>query len=156
MPGGDIIGLAFFALLAIAALTSTVSLLEVPVAFLVDEKKWTRKKAVWVITVITFFAGLPSALSQGTVDFLSNFHFLGQTDFLSLMNFLFSDMSLSIGGFFVCVFVGWAWGSRNAVEEIAVGTNERTARMLFGWEFLIKFVCPVIIFAVLLNVFHVF
>lgn len=156
MPAGHIIGLAFFALLAIAALTSTVSLLEVPVAFLVDEKKWTRKKSVWVITAITFVAGLPSALSQGTVDFFSSFHFLGQTDFLSLMNFLFSDMSLSIGGFFVCVFVGWAWGSKNAVEEISIGTNERTVKVLFGWEFLIKFVCPVIIFAVLLNVFRVF
>ena len=155
MPGGTFIGIAFFALLAIAALTSTVSLLEVPVAFLVDEKKWTRKKAVWIITAITFVAGLPSALSQGTVDALSHFNFLGQTDFLSLMNFLFSDLSLSIGGFFVCVFVGWVWGSRNAVQEIGTGTGEMTKRVLFGWEFLIKFVCPVIIFFVLLNVFGI-
>lgn len=155
MPGGELIGIAFFVLLAIAALTSTVSLLEVPVAFLVDEKKWTRKKAVWVITIITFVAGLPSALSQGTVGFLSDFHFLGQTDFLSLMNFLFSDLSLSIGGFFVCLFVGWVWGSRNATQEIASGTGETTVRLLFGWEFLIKFVCPVIIFFVLLNVFGI-
>ncbi len=156
MPGGTFIGLAFFILLAIAALTSTVSLLEVPVAFLVDEKRWTRKKATLLISGLTLFAGLPSALSQGSVGFLSQMNFLGQTDFLSLMNFLFSDLSLPIGGLLLCLFVGWVWGSKNAVEEIKTGASPMVARMLFGWEFLIKFVCPVVIFVVLLNVFGVF
>lgn len=156
MPGGTLIGLGFFGLLAIAALTSTVSLLEVPVAFLVDEKRWTRKKAVLVIGLLTFFVGLPSALSQGTVGFLSEMDFLGQTDFLSLMSYVFSDLSLSTGGLLLCLFVGWVWGTRNAAEEIKAGTPSSVARWLFGWEFLIKFVCPVVIFVVLLNVFGIF
>ncbi|MBI4418265.1 MAG: sodium-dependent transporter, partial [Ignavibacteriales bacterium] len=54
MPGGVFLGLLFFILLAIAALTSTVSLLEVPVAFLVDQKQWTRKKAVLVVSALVF------------------------------------------------------------------------------------------------------
>lgn len=156
MPGGMFLGLFFFILLAIAALTSTVSLLEVPVAFLVDEKKWSRKKAVWIVSAIVFVMGIPSAMSQGTIEFLSSMNFLGQTDFLSLMSFLFSDLSLPIGGLFICVFVAWVWGASNAFEEVKLGAGSLTIRLLGLWKFLIKYVCPVIIVLVLLNVFGVF
>ncbi|MEX2115447.1 MAG: sodium-dependent transporter [Bacteroidota bacterium] len=156
MPGGAFLGLFFFILLAIAALTSTVSLLEVPVAFLVDEKKWSRKKAVWIVSAIVFVMGIPSAMSQGTIEFLSSMNFLGQTDFLSLMSFLFSDLSLPIGGLLICVFVAWVWGASNAFEEVKLGAGPFTIRLLGLWKFLIKYVCPVIIVLVLLNVFGVF
>ncbi len=73
MSGGSIVGGLFFILLSIAALTSTVSLLEVPVSYLVDEKKSERKKIVWKVAVLVFIIGIPSALSQGTVDFFTNF-----------------------------------------------------------------------------------
>jgi NSS family neurotransmitter:Na+ symporter len=156
MPGGVIIGPAFFILLIIAALTSTVSLLEVPVAFLVDQRKWTRRKAVWVITAITFVAGIPSTLSQGTVEWFTNVKFIGQTGFLDIMNRLFSDISLPLGGFFLCIFVGWVWGTKNAFEEIKIGASESTIRFTVLWPLLVKFVGPVVIFIVLLNIFGVF
>ncbi len=156
MPGGTIVGVAFFLLLIIAALTSTVSLLEVPVAFLVDEKKWSRKKAVWVIALMTILAGMPSALSQGTVAWFTNVEFLGQQGFLSIMNRLFSDISLPVGGLFICLFVGWVWGTKNALEEIRIGADEQTIRLMGFWQFLVKYVCPVVIAAVLLNIFGVF
>lgn len=151
MPGGTIIGLLFFVLLAIAALTSTVSLLEVPVAFLVDEKKWSRQKAVWVLTAIVFVAGLPSALSQGTVQLFSNLSVLGQTDWLSLMNFIFSDLSLPIGGFLLSIFVGWVWSATSASEEALTGASTNARALMFAWRPLIRFVSPVIILLVLLN-----
>ncbi|MEX2191283.1 MAG: sodium-dependent transporter [Bacteroidota bacterium] len=156
MPGGMFLGLFFFILLAIAALTSTVSLLEVPVAFLVDDKKWTRKKAVWVVSGIVFILGIPSALSQGSVEFLSSMNILGQADFLSLMSFVFSDLSLPIGGLFICIFVAWVWGASRAFEEIKIGAGSLTITLLGLWKFLIKYICPVIIAVVLLNVFGVF
>jgi len=156
MPGGTILGLFFFILLAIAALTSTVSLLEVPVAFLVDEKKWTRKKAVWIVSGLVFLLGIPSALSQGSVDFFSSINILGQADFLSLMSFIFSDLSLPLGGLFICIFVAWIWGASKAFEEIKLGAGPRTIALLGLWQFLIKYICPVIIAVVLLNVFGVF
>ncbi len=151
MPGGTIIGLFFFILLAIAALTSTVSLLEVPVAFFVDEKKWSRKKAVWVLTALVFVAGLPSALSQGAVEMFSNMSVLGQTDWLSLMNFIFSDLSLPIGGLFLSVFVGWVWGAQRASEEALEGATPRARALMFAWRPLIQCISPVIILLVLLN-----
>jgi NSS family neurotransmitter:Na+ symporter len=156
MPGGVFLGLLFFILLAIAALTSTVSLLEVPVAFLVDQKQWTRKKAVLVVSALVFLLGIPSALSQGFVQSLSSLDIFGQRDFLSLMSFLFSDLSLPIGGMLICIFVAWVWGSGNALEEIKIGADARTVSLLGLWQFLIRYVCPVLIAAVLLNVFGVF
>ncbi|MBI2619598.1 MAG: sodium-dependent transporter [Ignavibacteriales bacterium] len=156
MPGGAFIGLAFFVLLAIAALTSTVSLLEVPVAFLVDERKWSRKKAVSIIAAATFVVGIPSALSQGSSELLTTMQVAGQTGFLSLMSHLFSNLSLPIGGFFVCIFVGWVWGTKNAVEEIKLGTGETAQRIFWGWELLVKYVCPLTILIVFLNIFGVF
>ncbi len=151
MPGGTVIGLLFFVLLAIAALTSTVSLLEVPVAFFVDEKKWSRKKAVWMLTAIVFVAGLPSALSQGTVQLFSSISVLGQTDWLSLMNFLFSDISLPVGGLFLSLFVGWVWGADRASDETLEGATPRARMLMFAWRPLIRFISPVIILLVLLN-----
>lgn len=156
MPGGMIVGLFFFLLLSIAALTSTVSLLEVPVSFLVDEKKWSRKKAVWVLAGVVFAVGLPSALSQGTSHLFSNLSFLGQTGFLSIMNFVFSDLSLPIGGLALCVFVGWVWGTHNASEEMKQGSRSWSVLGLAWWSPLVRYVCPVIIVAVLLKVFGVF
>src|SRR5690606_27507132 len=70
---GKFIGGSFFLLLCFAALTSTISLLEVPVAYLVDEKKWSRKKAVIVMAIIIFGIGLPSMLGFGAVDAFTNF-----------------------------------------------------------------------------------
>lgn len=151
MPGGTFLGIAFFVLLAIAALTSTVSLLEVPVAFLVDEKKWSRKKAVLILAAVVFVVGLPSALSQGTSEFFSGVSLFGQTGFLDIMNFIFSDLSLPIGGLLLCLFVGWVWGVERSSQEILEGAPPSTTRIISGWNVLIRFVCPAVILIVLLN-----
>jgi NSS family neurotransmitter:Na+ symporter len=149
MPAGQLIGIAFFVLLAIAALTSTISLLEVPVAFFVDEKKWSRKKATIIISMATFLLGLPSALSQGTSEFFTSVKFLGQEGFLNIMSFLFSDLSLPIGGFFIAIFVGWVWGVDKALQEALQNTSPQIAKLMVGWGFLIRYVCPLLILLVL-------
>jgi NSS family neurotransmitter:Na+ symporter len=156
MPGGTVVGVFFFVLLAIAALTSTVSLLEVPVAFLVDQKRWSRKKAVIIVSMIVFIVGLPSALSQGAVPALSSIAWLGGTDFLGVMDFLFGNLSLSLGGLLLAILVGWVWGSHKATEELLLGAGPSYAALAPGWSFMLKFVCPLIIAAVLLNLTGVF
>jgi NSS family neurotransmitter:Na+ symporter len=60
MPGGAWFGAFFFVLLGVAALTSTISILEVPVAFLIDEKKWPRRRAAWLMGALSFAFGVPS------------------------------------------------------------------------------------------------
>lgn len=156
MPGGTIVGVFFFVLLAIAALTSTVSLLEVPVAFLVDQKKWSRKRAVLVISLIVFVVGLPSALSQGTIPALGSIAWFGGRDFLGAMDFVFGNLSLSLGGLLLAILVGWVWGTRNATQELLLGAQPWYAALAPGWSFMLKFVCPLVIALVLLNLTGIF
>ena len=155
MPGGAIFAPAFFILLSIAALTSTVSLLEVVVSYLVDERAWTRHRAAWGVGGLTFLLGLPSALSAGAVDSLTHLRLFGQEGFLGVMAFLFGSISLALGGLLLSTFVGWVWGAGPAGEEFARG-GSMGARNLAVWRFFIRWVCPVVIAIVLLNVFGVF
>jgi len=159
MPGGFFVGALFFILLSVAALTSTISLLEVPVAFMVDERKSKRKKIVWAVAGFTFLIGIPSALSQGASDFFSNFHLLPERlsgqDFLSHMSFVFGDFSLAFGALMLSIFVGWVWGAKNASDEIQEGAPG-FAKSRKIWGFLIRWFIPIVVFLILLNLFGVF
>jgi len=159
MPAGMFVGTMFFLLLSVAALTSTISLLEVPVAYLVDEKKVSRKKIVWIMAGIVFIIGVPSALSNGASDFFTNFGLLParltDADFLSQISFLSADFSLSFGAFLLSIFVGWIWGARKASEEILQG-SPGFQKIQGIWVFMVRFFIPVVIFIILLNVFGIF
>lgn len=154
IPAGNLVGAAFFLLLAVAALTSTISLLEVPVAYFVDEKKWTRKKAVLVVGAGTFLIGMPSALSQGANGALSKlpFSLVGASDFLSVMDFIWGNFSLAFGALLLSIFIGWVWGAKSALAELRDGSPHFTWQGE-GWLFLLRIVCPVVIFIILLNLF---
>lgn len=154
MPFGIVVGTVFFVLLSIAALTSTISLLEVATAYVVDEKRIARKIAVWVVGIVIFLVGLPSALSQGAVSWVSK-PVVGEMKFLSLMDFLWGNISLALGAFLLSIFVGWVWGAKYAQEEIGRG-NPGFRTWAPGWGFLIRFVCPITIFIILLNLFQIF
>ena len=146
IPGGMIFGAGIFILLTVAALTSTISLLEVPVAYFVDEHKWSRKKAVISMGAITFIVGVPSALSFGGTKFFSQF-VSENFGFLDMMNAVFGNYSLSIGAFFIAIFAGYKWGKSAVEKEI-----EREGNVFYYktvWAFLIRFICPVAIFFIL-------
>lgn len=153
LPMGTVVGAVFFLLLSIAALTSTISLLEVPVAYFVDEKRWNRKKSVWFVASVVFLIGLPSALSQGAVPALSSV--VGDIDFLSLMDMIWGQVSLALGALLLSLFIGWVWGIDKAADEIEQGSAgfKRTAKI---WGFFIRYICPVVIAIVLLNIFQSF
>jgi NSS family neurotransmitter:Na+ symporter len=155
MPLGTLMGVAFFILLSVAALTSTVSLLEVVVSFFVDERRWSRKKSVWVVGALAFVIGMPSLLSQGANETLSTVSLLGNTSFLFIMDFLWGNLSLAVGALLLCIFVGWLWGVRNAGQELCQGSRVGK-RFVFLWGLFIRFICPVVILIVLLNLFKVF
>ena len=146
--GGIVFGTGFFMLLGIAALTSSVSLLEVPTSWAVDERGWSRKRAAFVLGVIAFVIGIPSALANGAVPWLTNLPVVG-TDFLTFLFTLFGQYSLVIGALLISLFVGWVWGVQAAGEEV----RENDGKFPLGrvWSFLIRFICPVAITAILLN-----
>jgi NSS family neurotransmitter:Na+ symporter len=135
MPLGYIFGPLFFLLLAIAALTSTISVLEVPVSYTIDERKWSRKKAAWVVGFISFMVGIPSALSE---------------KFLGIMNFIWGNISLSLGALLVSVFVAYVWKTSRALMEISKGTEK--FRFALFWLISIKYITPISIIIILIGI----
>ena len=148
LPGGTLFGTAFFVLLAMAALTSTISLLEVPVSHFIDEYHWPRKKAVLIIAAGTFLLSIPSALSNGAVTSLSSFSDALGGSFLGLMAKVWNDYALPIGGFLTAVFVGYVWKTESAIEEL-LANNTWFPSPRF-WGVLIRFVAPLAIGAIIL------
>jgi NSS family neurotransmitter:Na+ symporter len=146
LPAGGLFAIAFYALLAIAALTSTISLLEVVVSYFVDEKSWSRKKASWLIGSLCFVVAVPSALAQNGSEFFTNFFGLG-IDFLSLQNIIWGNYSLSIGAVLLCVFIGTTWGTDKAIASLESSGHKLPASGL--WAILIRYVCPIAITVVL-------
>lgn len=136
IPGGPIFGALFFLLLCIAALTSTISLLEVPVSYFLDERGWSRKKSTILVSVITLLVAIPSALSD---------------TFLEYWGFIWGDLSLGIGAFFIAVFVGYIWKTGNALKEIKEGTGEKTFRFAKFWIISMKYISPIIIFLIFVG-----
>ncbi len=159
MPAGEIVGAAFFILLSIAALTSTISLLEVPVSYFVDSTKMSREKLVWIVAFVTFLIGIPAALSQGAVESLSNFGFISEhftsPDFLSQMSFIFGDFSLALGALLLSIFIGWIWGADKAAKELESG-SKYFKKISIIWQISVKYVIPLVVFIILLNLFKVF
>ncbi|MFH1939849.1 MAG: sodium-dependent transporter, partial [bacterium] len=102
-PVGHFFGILFFFLLTIAALTSAISLLEVVSAYFIDESKWDRKKAVWIMGIIIFLLGIPSSLGLGI---WSGVKILGGRDILDSLDFIASNILLPLGGFLLCIFIG--------------------------------------------------
>ncbi len=149
IPGGMIFGAGFFLLLSIAALTSTISLLEVPVSYLIDEKRWSRRIAAISTGVLAFLLGIPSALSQGASSFFSKLPVI-HLPFLDFMNILFGNYSLAIGAFFISIFVGWVWGIHNAAKEIEQGDPKFSYRQM--WGFTLRFLAPVCILILFLYI----
>ena len=90
--GGQVVAVLFFALALIAALTSAVSLLEVPVACLMEQLSWSRTRAVWVSTALIFVAGLPAATSMAV---------------LGWMDSVFGGLLLILGGLLLALLLGW-------------------------------------------------
>ena len=146
--GGVIFGTGFFLLLAVAALTSSISLLEVGVAWLVDERRIARRRAAIILGTASFLLGIPSALGNGAVGFLTSLPGVG-LDFLTLLFTVFGQYSLTVGALLISVFLGWYWGTKAASAEVEAGTGRFPLKRT--WIFLIRFLCPVAITLILID-----
>jgi neurotransmitter:Na+ symporter, NSS family len=145
MPGGAIFAPMFFVLLAIAALTSAVSLLEVVVTYLVDEKSLSRKSAAWLSGGIMFLIGIPASLSLGV---WKDYTLFGK-GFFDLLDYLSSNLLLPLGGIFIALFVGW-FISDKALEEATAGNQHRFPFATF-WLFICRFIAPLGITWILIS-----
>lgn len=146
MPGGFYFGIIFFVLLAIAALTSSISLLEVVVAFMVEELKLTRKKATIIAASSAMFFGVFCTLSFGV---LRNVTFAGQTIF-GVFDFTASNLLLPLGGLLIVIFVGWFMKAAEVKDELS-NSGLRKVKLFPVFQFIIKFVAPVAIAIIFLK-----
>ncbi|MBD3920678.1 sodium-dependent transporter [Paenibacillus sp. PR3] len=141
MPVGWLFGGLFFLLLAIAALTSCVSLLEVPIAYAIDRWGWGRNKATIVTCSLCFLVGIPSAISVGGAA--QGLHW-GSRSFFDWTDFIASNIILPLGGLVVTIFVGYVW--KNAAKEAGL-----TAGWFMLWLFILRYVAPILIVLVFLH-----
>jgi NSS family neurotransmitter:Na+ symporter len=136
---GIFLGVTFFILLSVAALTSTISLLEVPVSYVIDEFQVQRKKAAKYI-------GLGILAIALIISF--------DTSLIGTLDFIFSQIGLPLGGIMICLFLSYAWKIDNAIEELETG-NPGFGKGIIGrtWKLMVMIVCPLVIFYNLINNF---
>ncbi len=160
MPGGNFIGALFFVLLMVAALTSTISMLEVPVSYLIDDRKWKRKKATWTVGIAAMLVSIPSVLSYEEGNFFADLslNFLGTElkGFFGIMDFVFGTFSGILICMILALYTGWARKIGDFAEELLLGAPGFTGIYRKGWIFFIKWVCPIVIGIVILDLFGVF
>lgn len=151
MPAGGIIAILFFLALLVAAITSSISMLEVGVAYLTEEKKLSRVAACALLFGVCWIVGTLCSLSFGP---LSDVKLFGSTIFDFFDN-LSSNILMTLGSFFTVLFVGWCLKRTDIYDEFTNGGTLSTNAKLFGalW-FLIRYICPVAIIAIfLLGIF---
>jgi len=134
MPASSVLAAIFFALVLFAALTSAISLLEVVVAFVVDELEVRRSIASWTVGAAIFGLGIPSAVFSG---------------FLDRVDALASNWLLPVGGLLIAVFAGWALMPEEAESGFAGMSGDH--RGFAVWRFCVRYLAPVAVGIILLQ-----
>ena len=136
---GAFLGITFFLLLSVAALTSTISLLEVPVSYAIDEFQIQRKNAAKYIGM--GILGIALVISFNT-------------SLINMLDLVFSQVGLPLGGIMICLFLGYAWKVDNAMDELETG-NPGFGQSIVGkvWKIMIMIICPLVIFYNLISNF---
>ena len=147
MPAGGIVAILFFLSLLVAALTSSISMLEVAVAYLVEEKKFSRIGACGVLFAICWVVGALCSLSFGPLSHIK----IDGGNLFDFFDNLSSNILMTLGSLLTVLFVGWRLKKTDVYDEFTNGgTLSRNARIFGVLWFLIRFVCPLAIIAIFL------
>jgi len=145
MPGGQVFGTLFFVLLVFAAWTSSISLIEPAVAWLVENRGMGRASAALVAGMLAWLLGIGSVLSFNLWSGES-FQFLGKTWF-GLVDYLAANILLPVGGLLIALFAGWVMSRASTLDELGMGDGlaYRT------WRFLVRYISPWLVMIVFFN-----
>ncbi len=156
MPGGQFFGIVFYLLLLFAALTSCISIIEAIVAFLTERFGWKRGKCAVIICIIMYLIGCIYTCSQAAFnikgiwfDFANGVTFPCFGDF---MEFITDRLMIPLCALGVCIFVGWIWKPKSAIAEVEQNGMFKF-RMAKIFSFLIKYVAPICIIAIIVASF---
>ncbi len=143
MPGGVIVGVMFFVMLSFAAWSSSISLIEPAVTWLVENRNMTRGKASILAGIVTWLLGVGSALS---FNLWGDYKLWGKT-FFDLIDYLTANIMLPLGGVFIAIFAGWVMQRSSVRAELQM--SESAGFEL--WHFLVRFVAPLAVIIVFLG-----
>ena len=150
----SIVATLFFLLVFFAAITSLVSIIEVPVAFLIDEKKHSRKKALSTIAIYGGFLTILCALSFCMVSLFTEFVSYGGTtkSFFDIIMDLFYDTVLPLNGLLVCLFVSYRWKTHSLNHELSVANDGFEGSLMQKYiNFSLGTFIPIVLLAIFLN-----
>jgi NSS family neurotransmitter:Na+ symporter len=143
---GWMVSLMFYALIALAALTSLISLHEVNTAFFFEELHITRKKGALLVSVSTCIIGAFCSLSLGSMDYLQ----IAGKSLFDIFDFVTGQIMLPIGGFLTCLFLGW-YVPKKIVKDEFTNWGTLSARLFGVYLFCVRVICPLCILAIFLN-----
>jgi len=147
MPGGVIVGSAFFFLLSVAAVTSAISLIEPAVSYVEERTGMARSKVAILIGISAFVLGTLSAWGQAG-NILGDVKFFG-FDIMGIKDFITNNIMMPLGGMFIAIFVGWFISRKNMMNEMVMADSSFKI-----WYFLVRYVCPVAIGAVFVSIIY--
>ncbi len=144
MPYGEIVATLFFVLLFFAAITSSISLIEPAISFLIEKYSFSRAEATVRLSALTWLIGIGTLLS---FNYLSNVTFFEMT-FFDLLDSFTSKVMLPLGGLLMAIFVGFIVKKRIVIEEL-----EMNQTLFNFWRFIIRFIAPVAVTLIFINGF---
>jgi Na+-dependent transporters of the SNF family len=150
IPFGNILLVAFFILTAIASTTAMLSLVEVPVAYFVEEKGMSRKKAVIVSALIIIVVGILASLSADKGSFLGGVSIFGKTIF-DLFDYLSSNILLPIIGLLMSIFIGYFVKKEDIKKELSNNGSLKIGKIIDMFYFVIRYITPLLLIVVFLN-----
>ena len=146
MLAGTLFAIIFFVLLGIAALTSTISLLEILVAFAVEELHWKRSTASFVSTLLVFVIGVFCTLSFGP---LKNATIFGKTIF-DLFDLLTASYLMPIGALLMTIFLGWFFPKVEVKDELSNGGTLKVKAFEL-YYFVLRFIAPIALLFIIIS-----
>lgn len=150
MPFGTILLIAFFFLTAIAATTAMLSLVEVPVAYLSEEKGMSRKSAAVVTSSVMFVVGILATLSVDKASVLGHITIFG-LGFFDLFDYISSNILLPLGGLLIALLMGYSIKQEEVVTELSNHGQLKIAGLVKGYFFLVRYVTPILLIIVFLS-----
>ena len=148
MPAGGVVAILFFLALLVAALTSSISMLEVAVAYLMEEKKFSRLTACITLFVICWIVGALCSLSFGPLSHIK----IDGGNLFDFFDSFSSNVLMTLGSLFTVLFVGWRLKKTDIYDEFTNGGTLSVNARIFGilW-FLIRYICPLAIIVIFLT-----
>lgn len=145
--GGMLLSILFFGLLVFAALTSSISLLEIVTSYSIDQLGVTRRRAAWVNGALIFLFGCLCCFAASPGFVLSSWQPTYRQDFFTTMDYLVTNWLLPLGGLFISVYAGWFLPRRFIAQEM----EGVAAFWVSGWLVLVRTVTPLLVILVLLQ-----